>query len=388
MVRITVANGGADTKYPMSRPHPNARSHSLRMSGPFLADVRAIFVVVERPLHNRLDRNSLEQKLERDRRARTTLSLYRYGNVANPKFLRDHLFSVWQPLGVLGRIYVSQEGINAQLSLPTEHLDRFKSSLDAIDWLRGVRLNIAIEGDDKSFLKLIIKVRDKIVADGLDDRSFDVTDCGQHVSAAEFNALAASPDTIVVDMRNHYESEVGHFQGAILPAAETFRDEIREVEDLLDDRRDQNIVLYCTGGIRCEKASAYLKHKGFPNVHQLEGGIIEYVRQVKEQGLENRFRGVNFVFDKRLAERVSDHVVAQCHQCGTASDAVTNCTNAACNVLMVQCPACAEKMRGTCSDDCAAFIALPDAEQKARRSGTRPGRRTLRTPDSARQADT
>ena len=351
------------------------------------AGARVIFAVVDKPLHNRLDRESLVNRLDRDGRARTTLSLYRYAKVENPEFFRDHLFTTWQPLGVLGRIYVSGEGINAQLSLPTEAMDAFQRSLDAIDWLRGVRLNIAIDGDDKSFLKLIIKVRDKIVADGLDDDSFDVTDCGKHVSAEEFNTLAEHPDTVVVDMRNHYESEVGHFKGAILPAAETFRDEIREVEDLLSDRKDQNIVLYCTGGIRCEKASAYLKHKGFPNVHQLEGGIIEYVRQVKEQGLDNRFRGVNFVFDERMAERVSDDVVAECHHCGTACDTMVNCTNPACNVLMVQCTDCAESMAGTCSSECQDFLALPEEEQKARRSGIRPQHRTLRQPGSARQAE-
>ena len=252
-------------------------------------------------MHNLLDRDSLVNKLDQESRERTTLSLYRYAKVANAQFLRDHLFATWQPLGVLGRIYVSSEGINAQLSLPTAHLEDFRQSCTNIDWLGGVRLNIAIEGDPKSFLKLIIKVRDKIVADGLDDDTFDVTDCGKHVSAKEFNALSNQDDTIVVDMRNHYESEVGHFKGAILPAAETFRDEIQEVEDLLSDRKEKNIVLYCTGGIRCEKASAYLKHKGFPNVHQFEGGIIEYTRQVKSEGLNNHFKGVNFVFDERMA---------------------------------------------------------------------------------------
>ena len=325
-------------------------------------------------------------KLDKEGQARTTLSFYRYARVANPKFFRDHLFSVWEPLGVLGRIYVSGEGINAQLSLPTQNLGRFHAALEDVTWLRDLRLNIAIEGDDKSFLKLIIKVRDKIVADGLDDAGFDVTDCGRHVSAEEFNALASQEDTVIVDMRNHYESEVGHFKGAILPAAGTFRDEIREVEDLLRDRREENIVLYCTGGIRCEKASAYLKHKGFPNVHQLEGGIIEYARQVKTQGLENRFQGVNFVFDERMAERISDDVVAECHHCGTACDTMTNCTNAACNVLMVQCPDCAASMNHTCSPTCRDFIALPEDVQKAKRSGTRPERRTLRQPERARMA--
>lgn len=348
---------------------------------------RGYFCDVEQPLHNRLDRASLVDRLDQDGRERTTLSLYRYAKVDNPQFLRDHLFAQWQPLGVLGRIYVSGEGINAQLSLPSECLDRFRDSLEAIDWLKGVRLNIAIEGDDKSFLKLIIKVRDKIVADGLDDDTFDVTDCGQHVSAEEFNALAEHPETVVVDMRNHYESEVGHFKGAILPASETFRDEIQEVESLLSDRRDKNIVLYCTGGIRCEKASAYLKHKGFPNVHQLEGGIIQYVKQVQAKGLDNRFRGINFVFDERLAERVSDEIVAECHHCGSASDAVTNCSNTACNVLMIQCPVCAEKMEGTCSSECQGFLALTAEEQKAQRAGKRTKNRTFRKPDAASQAE-
>jgi UPF0176 protein len=351
------------------------------------ATVRAIFVTVEKEsLHNRWDKNTLLEQLEQDGRPRTTLSLYRYAKVANPVFLRNHLFSVWEPLGVRGRIYVSAEGINAQLSFPTEHIRAFRSTLEDIDWLRGIRLNIAIEGDDKSFLKLIIKVRDKIVADGLDDASFDVTDCGRHVSADEFNALASQPDTVIVDMRNHYESEVGHFKGAVLPASGTFRDEIKEVEQLLEDKKGENILLYCTGGIRCEKASAYLKHKGFPHVHQLEGGIIEYVRQVREQGLENQFRGVNFVFDERMAERVSDDVVAECHQCGTACDTVVNCANAACNVLMVQCPDCAAQMEHTCGEDCRSFMALPAEEQKTKRSGSRSVKRTLRQPSSARIA--
>lgn len=351
-----------------------------------LASVSAIFVTVDTPLHNRLDRISLEAELNKDTRERVTLSLYRYAKVANPLFVRNHLFSVWEPLGVRGRIYVSSEGINAQLSLPAEELPQFQVTLDNIDWLQNIRLNFAIESDDKSFLKLIIKVRDKIVADGLDDSTFDVTACGKHVSAAEFNALAEKEDTVIVDMRNHYESEVGHFKGAILPASGTFRDEIREVEELLDSQREQNIVLYCTGGIRCEKASAYLKHKGFPNVHQLEGGIIEYVRQVKEEGLDNRFRGVNFVFDERLAERVSEDVVSRCHHCDAPSDAITNCANAACNVLMVQCPECAKTLEHTCSPECQAFIALPEEKQKEKRAGTRPGRRTLKAPSVARQA--
>ena len=236
--------------------------------------------------------------------------------------------------------------------------------------MNGIRLNIAIEQDNKSFLKLKVKVRSKIVADGLNDDTFDVTNKGVHVNAAEFNALTNQDDTIVVDMRNHYESEIGHFEGAITPDVDTFRDSLPIIEeDLSKHKEDKNLVMYCTGGIRCEKASAYFKHKGFKNVYQLEGGIIEYARQVKDQGLENKFIGKNFVFDERRSEAISEDVIARCHQCGTPCDTHVNCANEACHLLFIQCPSCAEKFDNCCSSACAEIVALPEAEQKALRKG-------------------
>ena len=178
-------------------------------------------------------------------------------------------------------------------------------------------------------------------------------------------------DTVLIDMRNAYESEVGHFEGAVCPDVNTFREEIDYVEDMLQDQKDANIVMYCTGGIRCEKASAYLKHKGFQNVHQLEGGIIEYTRQAKAEGLRNKFIGKNFVFDERMAERISDDVIAHCHTCGTSCDTHVNCANPTCNILMIQCEACKEKSAGTCSEACHEFVQLPEEEQKERRKGTK-----------------
>ena len=234
-----------------------------------------------------------------------------------------------------------------------------------------MRLNIAIEQDNKSFLKLKIKVRDKIVADGLDDNSFDVTNKGVHLNAAEFNSLTSAEDTILVDMRNHYESEIGHFEGAITPNVDTFRDSLPIIEkDLAAHKSDKNLVMYCTGGIRCEKASAYFKHKGFERVYQLEGGIIEYARQVKNQGLDNKFIGKNFVFDERRSEAISDDVIAMCHQCGSPCDTHVNCANDACHLLFIQCPTCAEKHNHCCSDSCASIIALPRDKQKELRKGT------------------
>ena len=118
-------------------------------------------------------------------------------------------------------------------------------------------------------------------------------------------------------MRNHYESEIGHFTNAIKPDVDTFRESLPIIETQLSEhKQDKKLLMYCTGGIRCEKASAYFKHKGFENVYQLEGGIIEYTRQVKAEGLKSKFIGKNFVFDHRLGERITDDIVSQCHQCG------------------------------------------------------------------------
>jgi len=231
-------------------------------------------------------------------------------------------------------------------------------------------LNFAIEDDGKSFIKLKIKVRDKIVADGLNDESFDASNRGVHITAAEFNDLTNSGDTVVIDMRNHYESEIGHFKDAICPDVTTFRESLPIVEDILKEHDEKNIVMYCTGGIRCEKASAYFKHKGFEKVFQLDGGIIEYARQVKEQGLENKFVGKNFVFDERMGERISEDIIAKCHQCGNTADTHINCANDACHLLFIQCSDCAEKYQHCCSDLCKDFIQLPIEEQKEKRKST------------------
>src|SRR5688572_847839 len=288
-------------------------------------------------LHNRVNGKILKERLQADTEPRRTLSFYRYHHITNPAVFRDELYKAWSDLGVLGRAYVSAEGINAQISVPFANLDTLRQQLDSIPFLKNLRLNAAIEDNGKSFFKLKIQVRNKIVADGIMDKSFDVTNSGRHLDAAQFNSLTDKDDTIIVDMRNHYESEVGHFRNAICPDADTFRDELKMVGDLLDDKKDHNIVMYCTGGIRCEKASAWMKHIGFRNVFQLDGGIIEYARQSKAQGIENKFIGKNFVFDERLGERITDDIIAVCHQCGKPCDDHTNCKNDGCHLLFIQC---------------------------------------------------
>lgn len=329
-------------------------------------------------LYNTVDKKVLREQIAHQAEPRRTVSFYTYFPIRNPSFFRDYLYLHWDQFGVLGRTYIAYEGINAQISVPERNFEAFRDHLFSISFLNGVRLNLAVEDDSKSFYALKVKLRKKIVADGIEDPAFNPSDTGVHLKAEDFNRLTAEPDTILIDMRNHYESEVGHFKGAICPDADTFREEIAMVEEMLKGKEDKNIVMYCTGGIRCEKASAYLKHQGFPHVHQLEGGIIKYARDVKERGLENRFLGVNFVFDERLAERISEDVIAHCHQCGTPFDHHTNCVNEGCHVLFIQCDACKAKYENCCSTECQETIHLPEEEQRTRRKGRPAGRNVYR----------
>ncbi len=321
-------------------------------------------------LYNNLSAKEREVLIDQAGKDRLTISFYAYAKIGNPEIFRNHMFLDWNALDVLGRIYVAHEGINAQLSLPADQFEPFKTHLDSISFLENVRLNIAIEQDNFAFLKLKVKVRDKIVADGLNDATFDVTNKGIHVDAARFNELIEDQNTVLVDMRNHYESEIGHFKNAVTPDVDTFRESLDIIEaDLQDHKEDRNLVMYCTGGIRCEKASAYYKHKGFKNVFQLDGGIINYVRQINEEGLENKFIGKNFVFDQRRSERISEDVIAHCHQCGQPADLHTNCANDACHLLFIQCEECKAKMDNCCSTTCMEVHHMPYETQKELRKG-------------------
>lgn len=324
-------------------------------------------------LHNRVSQKELKERLYQESDPRTTISFYRYFPIDDPKTFRDELYTALSGLKVFGRVYVAAEGINAQISVPQPRFEELRGVLNGLPGLEDLRLNVAVDDDGKSFWVLKIKVRDKIVADGIEDPAFDMRRKGQYVDAAAFNRLTDDPGTIVVDMRNHYEYEVGHFDKAIEVPSDTFREQLPMSAQLLEEKKDNTIIMYCTGGIRCEKASAYLLHKGFTNVFHLEGGIIHYAHTVKEQGLENKFRGKNFVFDDRLGERISDEVIARCHQCGQPADTHTNCRNEGCHLLFIQCAACAEKYEGCCSPVCQETIHLPADEQKALRKGVEKG---------------
>ncbi|UPT71953.1 MAG: rhodanese-related sulfurtransferase [Flavobacterium sp. JAD_PAG50586_2] len=330
-------------------------------------------------LYNTLSAEERAELIDQAGKQRLTLSFYAYAKIEDPKQFRDNLFIEWNKLDALGRTYVAKEGINAQMSVPAENFEAFRETLQAYDFMKDIRLNVAVEHDDHSFLKLTVKVRNKIVADGLNDETFDVTDIGVHLKAKEFNQILEDPNTIVVDFRNHYESEIGHFKGAITPDVETFRESLPIInEQLQNHKEDKNLVMYCTGGIRCEKASAYFKHQGFKNVYQLEGGIINYAKQIKEEGLESKFIGKNFVFDHRLGERITDDIVSQCHQCGKPCDNHTNCENEGCHLLFIQCDECKSAMENCCSAECQEIIHMSLADQVKLRRGVKNGNMIFR----------
>jgi UPF0176 protein len=325
-------------------------------------------------LHNRVNNEELKQLMLRETEPRKTVSFYKYFHIADPQAFRDALYLKFYELKVFGRIYIASEGINGQISVPESNYDAFRDALyAAAPELNGIRLNIAVDDDGKSFWVLRMKVRAKVVADGIEDPTFDPAKTGTYLKAAEYNELSEQPDTIIVDMRNHYEYEVGHFKGAIEIPSDTFRDQLPMAVDMLKDKKDKNIIMYCTGGIRCEKASAYMLHNGFKNVFHVEGGIIEYARKAKEQGLPLKFIGKNFVFDERLGERITDDVIAECHICGKPCDTHTNCKNDGCHLLFIQCDDCAAKYEGCCSEDCREEMHLSPEEQRERRAGRENG---------------
>ncbi len=304
------------------------------------------------PLHNSVDRKILKENLMAETFLRKTISFYRYFILDNPLEFRDQLYREWSGMNCFGRIYIAREGVNAQMSVPESRMADFLESLRSFPIFDNIPVKYAIEDNGKSFYKLSIKVRPKLVADGLNDDAFDVTNVGKHLNAREFHDLVGTGEHIVVDMRNHYESEIGRFKGAICPEADTFREELAMVTDLLKDKREAKLLLYCTGGIRCEKASAYLKHHGFSDVNQLHGGILEYARNIKQLNLESHFIGKNFVFDERMGESVDGQVIAHCHQCGKPCDVHSNCANDLCHLLFIQCRECAEKYEHCCSAEC------------------------------------
>lgn len=317
-------------------------------------------------LFNKKSREILFEELENESFKRITGSFYYYKAIKDPAVFRDKLYAKWATLNVLGRTYVAPEGINSQFSCPEYNWINFKSSLEAIGLLKNLSLKTAIE-EGQSFYKLIVKVKDEIVAYRIDENEYDLNKVGAHLSAKDFNEKLEKSNTVVVDMRNYYESEVGRFENAILPNVDTSRELLPEVKKILKGHEDDEVLLYCTGGIRCEKASAFLIKNGFNYVNQLNGGIIQYAHDIKKNNLKSKFKGKNFVFDARMGERITGDIIGQCHQCDNSADDHIDCSNDACHILFIQCSSCRKKYNGCCSIECKDFSSLPLEKQRSLR---------------------
>ena len=307
-------------------------------------------------MYRKVNTKSKEELLEILRNEsfrRKTVSFYKYVKIADPKAMRDFLFDKFEELNCLGRIYVAEEGINAQMNVPEHNWQAFDDFIQNIKEFKGVPYKIAVEEKGlSSFIKLIIKVKNKIVADGLDDTTFDPSNTGAYADAKEVNRMIEK-DATVIDMRNMYEAAIGHFENAKIMNVDTFREQLKKVHDMFKDKKDEEVLLYCTGGIRCEKASAWMKHNGFKNVKHIKGGIIEYAHRVKELGLQNKFKGKNFVFDERMGEKIGDEIIAVCQVCEDAKcDDYIHCKNKACHMLFICCADCQKKLKGYCGKIC------------------------------------
>jgi UPF0176 protein len=329
-------------------------------------------------LCNQLGPNELANKRQKEKEPRVALSFYKYKRIPDPADLRHALYLKWQALSVLGRVYVAEEGINAQVTVPQTFLHDFISEVER-EFL-AVHINRSLTCGDQGFLKLVIKIKDKLVDDGFAPHVIDLDLAGEHLSAEAFHEAIEDSETLVVDVRNHYESEVGRFEGALTPDVDCFREELKAMQTMLQGQERRKILLYCTGGIRCEKASAWLTQQGFADVKQLKGGIIGYSQEIKRKNLKSKFIGKNFVFDGRMGERVTEDVIAHCHICGAKSDRHINCAWDSCHILFITCDSCEQQLASCCSRDCQSKLDLPAQEQQELKRSVRnpPGFRRSR----------
>ena len=324
-------------------------------------------MIIKNNLFNKIDKEELKLALSNETFERLTASFYHYVKLPSPESFRNKLYIEWNQMHVFGRVYIASEGINAQVSIPEHNWDKFCDHLKTIPELGEISIKQAIQ-EGHSFYKLKIKVRNELVAYGVSEKAYDMRKVGKHLSAEEYNFAMDQDDSVVVDMRNYYESEIGRFDNALVPDVETSKELLPEVKKLLSGRENDKILLYCTGGIRCEKASSYLIKKGFKEVYQLEGGVIQYAYDIKNNNLKSEFIGKNFVFDDRMGERITNDIIAHCHQCKAPSDNHKNCKNDACHLLFIQCDKCSDKYNDCCSKDCSEFLQLDlDIQKKLRK---------------------
>ena len=286
------------------------------------------------------------------------IAFYKYTRLEEPeKFKKEHL-DFCNSLNLKGRILVAKEGINGSVSGTEEQIKTYKHALESNPLFSGIEFK-----EDEClmhpFNKMKIKVKPELVRF---EQNITLENTGKHLSPEEFLNLANEENTIVLDARNHYESRVGKFKNALAPNIKTFK-EFPQVAESIKDKKGKKILMYCTGGIRCEKASAFLKAQGFSNVYQLHGGILNFTKTLPQSDL---WEGKCFVFDKRmLSEHNSEEKpISYCEICNTPCDLYKNCRNNECDKLTITCLECERSLGGCCSKKCFDILFMPNIKNE------------------------
>lgn len=278
------------------------------------------------------------------------LLFYKYVHIENPQEIAKWQRDLCQKLGLNGRIILAHEGINATVGGTEEAAQAYIDAMNAHPLFGEIDFKESMGGADY-FPRLRIVVKNEIVNLGLDPEQIKAEDGGKHLTPDEVHELLQNKpdDLVILDARNNYESAIGTFTGSITPDINNFRDLPKFIEENIELFKDKKVLMHCTGGIRCERASAYLKSKGVAQeVYQILGGIQRYT----EQYPDGFFRGKNYVFDSRIAVKINDDVLGKCYLCNNACNDYSNCWNAMCNRQFLCCQNCNAKYNGACSQEC------------------------------------
>ncbi|WP_075433908.1 rhodanese-related sulfurtransferase [Buchnera aphidicola] len=285
---------------------------------------------------------------------RIVLSFYKYFIILDPKKLCYLIKLNLEKKNILGRIYISEEGINALISIPFFEFSYIKHFFKCIHIkTKKMYMNASFENKKETFFDLRVKVKKQIISSQINNFYFNNKKRGIYLNAYLINKYILYKSCVLVDMRNSYEYEIGHFFNSITVPAQTFREQLKKIPKYLHQYKEKKVILYCTGGIRCEKATALLRNHGFSQVYHIYGGILCYLTQVKKYNLRNYFQGKVFVFDARLAKKVTNKIFSKCISCNQFTDRVhINCFNNFCHRLFIQCKVCSIKFDSCCSEKC------------------------------------
>ncbi|WP_343190166.1 rhodanese-related sulfurtransferase [Buchnera aphidicola (Mollitrichosiphum nigrofasciatum)] len=283
---------------------------------------------------------------------RFNVSFYKYFLIQSPKEFRNWMYIQFYKLNIYGRIYVSFEGVNAQISVPIYNFNKMKKILHSLFKNNNIIFINKSINNEYSFWVLIIKVKKKILSDGLKNFYFNNYLSKFYLKADVVNKFITQKNVLIIDLRNSYEYAIGHFNKAFTVPAYTFREQLQKIIYMFQYAKNDQILIYCTGGIRCEKASLWMRYHGYRYVYQIKGGIIKYIYDTKKNNLPIFFKGSNFVFDNRLSENITKNLQSYCWKCYNLCDRYINCKNNFCHKLFIQCNICLDIFKGYCSSEC------------------------------------